>query len=93
MLSEIEAFGGDITIATKKDSVSFIRKKQFALIKPATKSRVDLGLKIKDMATTIRLENSGPFGAMCTHRVKQKRLEEVNSELIEWLKEAYLKAD
>jgi len=91
--SEIEAFGGDITIATKKDSVSFIRKKQFALIKPATKSRVDLGLKIKDKTTTIRLESSGPFGAMCTHRVKLTALEEVNSELIEWLKEAYFNAD
>ena len=93
LLSEIEAFGGDITITPKKDSVSFIRKKQFALVKPATKSRIDLGLKIKGKETTVRLENSGPFGAMCTHRVKLTTIDEVNLELIEWLKEAYLKAD
>ncbi len=93
LVSEIKAFGRDITITPKKDSVSIIRKKQFALIKPATKSRIDLGLKIKGKATTVRLENSGPFGTMCTHRVKLATVEEVNPELIEWLKEAYLKAD
>jgi hypothetical protein len=93
LLSEIEAFGNDITLFPKKDSVSLIRKKQFCLIKPATKSRIDLGLKLKGKATTIRLENSGPFGTMCTHRVKLATIEEVNSELLEWLKEAYLKAD
>ena len=70
-----------------------IRKKQFALIKPATKTRIDLGLKLKGKATTNRLENSGPFGAMCTHRVRLTTVEEVDSELISWLKEAYEKAN
>lgn len=87
--STIKSFGNDITITPKKDSVSFIRKRQFVLIKPATKSRIDLGLKIKDKPTTIRLENSGPFGAMCTHRVRLTTVDEIDSELIGWLKEAY----
>ena len=87
--STIKSFGNDITITPKKDSVSFIRKRQFALIKPATKTRIDLGLKIKDKPITSRLENSGPFGAMCTHRVRLTEVDEIDSELIEWLKEAY----
>jgi len=87
--SAIKSFGNDITITPKKDSVSFIRKRQFALIKPATKTRIDLGLKMKDKPTTSRLENSGPFGTMCTHRVRLTEVDEVDSELIEWLKEAY----
>ena len=93
LLSEIDSFGDDVIKTPKKDSVSFIRKTQFALIKPATKTRIDLGLKIKDKPTTDRLENSGPFGAMCTHRVRLSSLEDVNTELIEWLKEAYIKAE
>jgi len=93
LLSEIKTFGKDITITPKKDSVSFIRKRQFALIKPATKSRIDLGLKLKDKPTTERLGNSGPFGAMCTHRVQLNEIGEVDSELINWLKEAYQKAE
>ncbi len=89
LISAIDNFGDDITKSPKKDSVSIIRKKQFALIKPATKTRIDLGLKLKGKPTTKRLENSGPFGSMCTHRVRLTEVVEVDTELINWLFEAY----
>lgn len=89
LLEKIGSLGGDITVTPKKDSVSIIRKKQFALIKPATKTRIDLGLKIKGKPTTDRLEKSGPFGAMCSHRVRIESIEQVDSELLGWLTEAY----
>ena len=89
LLDEIGKFGGDITVTPKKTSVSIIRKRQFALIKPATKTRIDLGLKIKDKPTTDRLENSGPFGTMCTHRVRLESADQVDAQLLAWLKEAY----
>lgn len=92
LIKKISKFGNDITITPKKDSVSIIRKKQFALIKPATKTRIDLGLKLKGKPTTDRLGNSGPFGSMCTHRVQLTDKKEVDKELMEWLKEAYEKA-
>ncbi|MFT4661488.1 MAG: putative transport protein [Patiriisocius sp.] len=88
----ITSFGKDIIITPKKGSVSFIRKRQFALIKPATKSRIDLGLKIKDKEITSRLENSGSFGTMCTHRVQLTEISDVDSELEKWLLEAYEKS-
>ncbi len=88
----INGFGPDITQAPKKESVSFIRKRQFALVKPATKTRIDIGLKLKDKPTTERLENSGPFGAMCTHRVRLESIDQVDEELVSWLREAYEKA-
>ena len=93
LLSIVESFGKDVTISPKKASVSVIRKKQFALIQPSTKTRIDLGLKIKEKPTTDRLENSGPFGTMCTHRVKLSEVSQIDGELKEWLKEAYLKAE
>ncbi|MGB5387666.1 MAG: DUF4287 domain-containing protein [Eudoraea sp.] len=93
LLSVVKGFGEDVTISPKKASVSVIRKKQFALIQPSTKTRIDLGLKIKDKPTTDRLENSGPFGTMCTHRVKLLQVSQIDNELKEWLKEAYLKAE
>ncbi|WP_321828281.1 DUF4287 domain-containing protein [Maribacter dokdonensis] len=92
LLQVIKPFGDDITITPKKTTVSIIRKKQFALIKPATKTRIDLGLKIKDKPTTDRLESSGPFGSMCTHRVQLTDTNQVDEELTDWLKEAYEKA-
>ena len=89
LLSRIGKFGDDITITPKKDSVSLIRKRQFALIKPATKTRIDLGLKIKNKPTDGRLESSGPFGTMCTHRIRLEHKDEIDAEVIEWIKEAY----
>lgn len=93
LVGKILLFGDDITKTPKKDSVSMIRKRQFALIKPATKTRIDLGLKLKDKPITDRLENSGPFGAMCTHRVRITNIEEINDELLAWLREAYERAN
>ena len=92
LLNEIKKFGDDITITPKKAAVSVIRKRQFALIKPATKTRIDLGLKLKDVPITARLENSGPFGTMCTHRIRLSNTSEVDSEVIDWLKMAYDKS-
>ena len=89
LISVIKNFGEDVVITPKKGSVSLIRKKQFALIKPATKTRIDLGLKLKDVGVQGRLEDSGPFGTMCTHRIQLKNISEVDSEVVEWLSKAY----
>ena len=92
LIATIEKFGSDVVIAPKKGSVSLIRKKQFALIKPATKSRIDLGLKLKGVEVQGRLENSGPFGTMCTHRIQIKNISDVDAEVIKWLSVAYKKS-
>ena len=92
LISTVESFGSDVIVIPKKGSVSLIRKKQFALIKPATKTRIDLGLKLKDIDVQGRLENSGPFGTMCTHRIQLNNLTDVDAEVIEWLLMAYNKS-
>lgn len=89
LLSVIKNFGEDVVITPKKGSVSLIRKKQFALIKPATKTRIDLGLKLKGVEVQGRLEDSGPFGTMCTHRIQLTNISDVDSEVVEWLSKAY----
>lgn len=89
LIEVVTAFGDDVTITPKKGSVSLIRKKQFALIKPATKTRVDLGLKLKGIETQGCLEDSGPFGTMCTHRIQLNSVEDVNNDVKNWLLTAY----
>lgn len=92
LITFIKDLGQDVTITPKKGSVSIIRKRQFVLILPATKTRIDLGFKLKDKSITERLESSGPFGTMCTHRVKLSDISEVDSQLKDWIKEAYDKS-
>ena len=86
------SLGSDVVITPKKGSVSLVRKRQFLLIKPATKTRIDLGFKLKGTKITERLGDSGPFGSMCTHRVQISDSHEVDNELKNWIKEAYDKS-
>lgn len=92
LMAVILGLADDIEMVPKKTSVSFRRKRQFALVQPSTKTRVDLGLKFDDKPTAGRLESSGPFGTMCTHRVQLTEPEQVDDELREWLREACLEA-
>ena len=60
-----------------------------ALVQPSTAKRLDLGLNLNGVEPQGRLEASGSFNAMCSHRVKLEKPEEFNAELKDWLKRAY----
>jgi hypothetical protein len=58
-------------------------------VQPSTKTRIDLGLKFNNKPHVGRLETSGPFGAMCTHRVQLTELKQLDKQVLDWIKEAY----
>lgn len=89
IIKAISAFGGDVEIAPKKTYVSLRRNKQFALIQPSTKTRVDLGINLKDVDATGKLEAAGSFNAMVSHRVRLEKPADVNALVKAWLKKAY----
>jgi hypothetical protein len=92
LAAKVRRFGGDVELAPKKGYVSLRRSKQFGLIQPSTATRLDVGLNLKGVAPSGRLEASGSFNAMCTHRVRVTAAGEVDSELVGWLKQAYDRA-
>jgi hypothetical protein len=85
----VRGFGSDVEFAPKKAYVSLRRSKQFGLIQPSTATRVDVGLILKGVKPAGRLEASGSFNAMFTHRVRIGDVKEVDAELIDWLRQAY----
>jgi hypothetical protein len=87
LMAAIGTFGA-FEIAPKKTYVSLRRKKQFAMIGPATNTRVEVGLNMKDVRPTSRLEALPP-GGMCQYRVKVTAVDEVNDELLKWIRTAY----
>ena len=89
LIKSIEKFGADMELAPKKAYVSLRRSKQFGLIQPSTKDRVDVGINLKGTDPTDRLEKSGSFNAMVSHRVRVTEKGQVDKELIGWLKQAY----
>ena len=89
LIKAVETFGKDVEVSPKKTYVSLRRSKQFALVQPSTKTRVDVGINLKGEPPTDRLENSGSFNQMVSHRVRVSDAKEVDKELIGWLKQAY----
>jgi hypothetical protein len=80
------SLGDDVEVSPKKTSVSLRRKKQFALITPATKTRIDLGLALKGEDAAGRLES---YNAMCSHRVRLQTEADFDDEVKAWMAEAY----
>lgn len=79
---------GDFEIAPKKTYLSLRRKKQFAMVGPATNTRIEVGINSKDLMATDRLQAEKP-GGMCQFKVKLTDIKEVDKELILWLRQAY----
>ena len=89
LMKQIQAFGKDVEIAPKKAYVSLRHKKQFGIIQPSTKTRLDVGINLKGTEPTDRLEASGSFNAMVSHRVRVTDIKQVDDELVAWLKAAF----
>ena len=89
VLDFAQSLGGDVEVAPKKTSVSLRRKKQFALIVPATKSRIDLGFALKGEEPSGRLEK---YNAMCSHRVRLETVADFDDEVKNWMRESYGRA-
>ncbi len=92
IMEMIGAMGSDVEIAPKKAYVSLRRKKQFAIIQPSTKTRMDIGLNIKGKDPAGMAEKSGSWNAMCTHRIKLESAAGINDELKGWIAAAYEQA-
>lgn len=87
LMEAIKAFG-DFEIAPKKANVSLRRKKQFALLGPATNTRFEVGLNMKGVPGADRLMEQPP-GGMCQYKVKLTSVDDVDAELLAWIKQAY----
>ncbi|GAA0643870.1 DUF4287 domain-containing protein [Brevundimonas lenta] len=75
--------------APKKGYVSFRRNKQFGLAQPSTKDRLDLGLSLKGVEPSGRLEAAGSWNAMVSHRVRIGSADEIDAEVESWLRQAW----
>lgn len=91
LIKEISKFGKDIEIAPKNTYVSLRRKKQFALLNPATKTRFEIGIILKGQEPQgkLILEKNN---AMCSHKINLESMGDIDQEVVAWLKAAYEKA-
>lgn len=93
ILQQVLTLGSDIEVAPKNAYVSLRRKKQFACLKPATKSRFEVELILKGQAPEGILEAIQGAGAMCTHKIKIENESQITPEVYRWITLAYQNAN
>lgn len=89
LLAEARALGADVEVAPKKTYVSLRRSKQFALLKPATRTELEIGLNLPAEPGSERLR---PATGMCTHTLRLDSVDDIDAELRGWLAAAYERA-
>ena len=91
LMSEILKFGNDIEIAPKNAYVALRRKKQFAMLQPATKTRFEIGLNLKGEPNKGKLVSAGS-NLMCSHKINLTSEKDIDKEVVEWIRESYERA-
>jgi predicted transport protein len=90
LAAKINKFGADVEISPNMSYINVVRgTKKFAIVQVSSAERLDIGIKLKGLKAQGRLESSGSWNAMVTHRIKISDVKEIDKELLEWLKQAY----
>jgi hypothetical protein len=90
LVTEARSLGDDVEVLPRQTYVALSRRRQFAVIQPSTRDRVDLGLSLNGTPASGRLQTSTNFGSgRTTHRVAIKVPEEIDAQVVGWLRAAY----
>ncbi len=85
------SLGSDVKVCPCQTIVPLYRKHVFVQIKPTTRTRIDLGLALKDTKVPKRLIDTGGLAKKdrITHRIEITSLKDIDAEVKKWLKTAY----
>ncbi|HLK53860.1 MAG TPA: DUF5655 domain-containing protein [Candidatus Angelobacter sp.] len=85
------SMGTDVKVSPCQTMVPLYRKHVFAQIKPTTRTRIDLGLALRDTKAPKRLIDTGGFAKKdrITHRIEITSVKDIDAEVKKWLTTAY----
>jgi len=90
--AKVRTFGTDVTVSPTNSYISLLRNgKKFGILQ-VTSIRMDIGIKLKGAPPHGRLEDSGDWNNMVTHRVRITEPKQIDAEVFSWLHQAYEKA-
>jgi len=89
LVSAARSFGPGVSVGPTSSYLSLLRNgKKFAVVQ-VTADRMDLGLKLKGVKASGRLEAAGDWNSMVTHRVRISDPKQIDRQVLGRLKEAY----
>jgi hypothetical protein len=91
ILTYAKTLGRDILVCPCQTIVPIYRNHVIAQVKPTTRTRIDLGLALRDTKTPQRLINTGGFAKKdrITHRIEIASIKDFDDEAKRWMKKAY----
>ena len=90
LVAKLAGFGADVRVAPTNTYISLLRGgNKFGIIEPSAPERLDIGIKLKGVAPTERFEAAGSWNNMVTHRVRISDPNQIDVEVLAWLKQAY----
>ncbi len=84
----IEGLGDDIGVEGRSTYTPFVRKRQFAAVAAATRSRVDVGLRYRDPPKS-KLLSPAKAPGQATHKLSLTSVDDVTGEVERLLESAY----
>jgi len=84
----LEKLGPDVGVEGRASYIPFVRRRQFAAVAAATRSRVDVGLRYTDAPASGLLQPANAPG-QATHKLSLTSVDEVTSEVESLLCVAY----
>jgi Domain of unknown function (DUF4287)/Domain of unknown function (DUF5655) len=89
LVAKINSFGDGFSADPTNTYISLLHKgKKFGIVQ-VTADRLDIGIKLKGKETTERFEAAGDWNAMVTHRVSIRDPDQIDLEVLTWLKNAF----
>lgn len=90
LAEEARGIAADVDVSPRKTYVALVRARQFGVVQATTRARVDLGLALPGVEPAGRLEAVRGLGSeRITHRVSLTAPEQVDAEVVGWMREAY----
>lgn len=87
--AKVRRFGAEVEVAPNLTYINLCRgSKKFAIVQIAIE-RLDIGLKLKGVRPTARFEAAGSWNPMVTHRIRISDPQQIDQEMLAWLKQAY----
>jgi len=84
----VMAFGDDVTMEGRATYTPFVRRRQFAAVAPATRTRVDIGVRYTQPPASPLLQ-AGNAPGQGTHRISLQSVDDVTPEVVALLRAAY----
>ncbi len=89
---KVSAFGSDVGVSPTETYLSLLRKgKKFSILQ-FTGERMDIGVKLKGAPSDGRFRPAGSWNAMVTHRARLDEPDQIDAEVVSWLRKAYDRA-